>query len=89
MLKLVISATLVTSPFLQCFEQFGWHTMDGHVQITWDNNEDTMEETESSSEEESDGEDKSEGEGSVSERSEIPIAYETDSAGEDDGDGAL
>ena len=44
MLKLAISATLVTSPFLHCFEQFGWHTVDGSVQTTWDNNEECMEE---------------------------------------------
>ena len=54
------SATLPTSPFLHCFEQFGCHTVDGSVQTIWDNNEECMEEeTYSSREEESDEESRS------------------------------
>ena len=55
MLKLTVSATLFTSPFLQCFEQFGWHTTgEGHVAITWDR--DVSEEKSVSSDEESSSE---------------------------------
>ena len=89
MLKLAISATLVTSPFLHCFEQFGWHTVDGSVQTTWDNNEECMEEeTYSSSEEESDEEGRSDIEDSASQSSEIPHVEEVDLQHEDS-DGAL
>ena len=51
-LKLAISATLFISPFLQCFEQFGWHKTDGgDVQITWDRHVSEEEESTSSGEE--------------------------------------
>ena len=33
-LKLTLSSPLRQSPFLLCFEQFGWHTRDGNVEIT-------------------------------------------------------
>ena len=52
-LKLVISTTLFTSPFLQCFEQFGWHKIDdGNVRITWDRDVSEEEEASDSSSEE-------------------------------------
>ena len=57
--KLAISATLFTSPFLQCFEQFGWHkTAEGNVRLTWDR--DVSEEESASSDEISAGESGSE-----------------------------
>lgn len=37
-----MSVPLLQSPFLPCFEQFGWHTKDGDVCITWDD-EDSLE----------------------------------------------
>ena len=80
LLKLVISATLVTSPFLQCFEQFGWHKTDeGNVRITWDR--DVSEEESTSSDEESAGES-----GSESELSDVPNVEEMVDT---DSDGAL
>ena len=60
-LKLVISVTLFTSPFLPSFEQFGWHkTEDGYICITWDR--DVSEEESASSDEESTGDSGSESE---------------------------
>ena len=41
-IKLSLSVPLLQSPFLPCFEQFGWHTRDGDVCITWDD-EDSLE----------------------------------------------
>ena len=38
-LKLAVSASILYSPFLHYFEQFGWHRSEGSVQITWDNND--------------------------------------------------
>ena len=35
-LKLTLSAPWAVSPFLPCFEQFGWHNQENSVQITWD-----------------------------------------------------
>ena len=34
--KLTLSSPLLQSPFLFCFEQFGWHNKDGNTQITWE-----------------------------------------------------
>ena len=80
-LKLAVSVTILSSPFLHCFEQFGWHTSNESVQITWDNNnvEETMY---SSSEEDSDGQ-----EG----QSEVPVISreEQDQMADTDSDGAL
>ena len=84
MLKLAISATRPTSPFLNCFEQFGWHTVDGSVQTRWDNNEECMEEeTYSSREEEPDEEGRSDTEDSDSESSNITYVEEVDFQHED------
>ena len=90
MLRLTISVTLPTSPFLHCFEQFGWHTVDGTVQTIWDNNEECMEEeTYSSREEESDEEGRSDTEeDSASESSDLTHVEEEDLQHEDS-DGAL
>lgn len=63
-LKLAISATLITTPFLQCFEQFGRHKTDeGDVQITWDR--DISEDESANSDEESAGESGSKSESQV------------------------
>ena len=88
MLKLAVSATLVTSPFLHCFEQFGWHTVDGSVQTTSDNS--MEEEIYTSSEEESDEEGRSDVEDSASQSSEIPHVEEVEvDLQHKDSDGAL
>ena len=64
---MAVSVTILSSPFLHCFEQFGWHTSDGAVEITWDNNNAAEPESYSSSEENSDEEQDSEAEPPVTE----------------------
>lgn len=34
-LKLLLSVPLFVSPFLNCYEQFGWQNVDGRVDIIW------------------------------------------------------
>ena len=38
--KLSLGSPLLQSPFLFCFEQFGWHIKDGNTQITWETGHD-------------------------------------------------
>lgn len=54
-IKLALSSSLITSPFLQCFEQFGWHkTGDGTI---WDRDVTVSADSSSSSGEESEDSD--------------------------------
>ena len=77
-LKLAVTVTILSSPFLHCFEQFGWHTSDGTVEITWDN-KDVAEAD--SCEENSDEELDSEAEPPVTEVEEQEQMEESDSDG--------
>ena len=60
-LKLSLSIPLTQSPFLLCYEQFGWHTTDGEVSITWDDGDspESDDEEEESEDESADGDEQS------------------------------
>ena len=61
-LKLSLSVPFTQSPFLLCYEQFGWHKTDGELSITWDDGEppESEDDDDESEDEPADEEDQSE-----------------------------
>lgn len=84
-IKLSLSVPLFRSPFLPCFEQFGWNTTDGQVCITW-NDGDSPESEGEESEEESDHEAEDEGQ-SESEDEHTDRLQDQQIVGEEEEDG--
>ena len=84
--KLILSSSLRQSPFLLCYEQFGWHTKDGNVEITWDSGNPSYAEEASDSENDLDsaGETDDEQPGSSDSEPEIMPIVASDGLSEDD-----
>ena len=68
-IKLSLSVPYFQSPFLPCFEQFGWERQEGDVCITWDDGVSVESDSEESDEEE--GEDSDHGEEESSNRLQV------------------